>query len=186
MSACEVTVTRPIRTVVVTPVQRVVEVQAPQRVIEVQAPQRVVEVQPRVRQIEIAARGLRGEMGPQGLPGETEGATFLVPAGETIHGLRVVRAEGGALFHPDLLNDAHAGQCIGIALQSGDAPAPLLVRAHGQISEASWSWSPGVVWCGADGQLTQTPSASGWLLQVARVITPTTISVDIDDAVIRS
>lgn len=107
MSACEITVTRPSRTVVVTPVQRVVEVQAPQRVIEVQAPQRVVEVQPRVRQIEIAARGLRGEMGvqgpagPAGTPGGTvqpisfsygdaPGAVYTPSAAGTITVARVV------------------------------------------------------------------------------------------------
>ena len=120
------------------------------------------------------------------LPGETEGATFLVPAGETIHGHRVVRADGGALFHPEPGTAAHADQVVGIALQSGDAPAPLLVRAHGQITEASWSWAPGVIWCGADGQLTQSPPASGWLLQVARVVSPTTITVDIDTPIFRS
>ncbi len=186
MSACEVTVNRPSRTVVVTPVERVVEVNASRRVVEVRAFAPVIEVQPRLRRVEIAARGLRGEMGLQGLPGETEGATFLVPAGATIHGHRVVRAEGGSLYHPDPATAAHADQVIGIALQAGSAPAPVLVRAHGQITEASWSWAEGPIWCGADGQLTQTPPPTGWLLQVARVVSPTTITVDIDTPFFRS
>ena len=124
--------------------------------------------------------------GPAGPPGETEGATFLAVAGETMHGRRIVRIVAGLLYHPSLSAPAHAGQCIGLVLQSGNAGDEYLVRTGGQHTEPSWNWSPGSVWCGEGGVMTQAPIPSGWVLKVGTAINATTVEIDIDDPILRS
>ncbi len=141
----------------------------------------VVDMRKVVAQVQVG--GLKGDKGDPGDAGS--GGLLIYPAGETIHGLRAVRLAGGLLFHPDTAIVAHAGQVVGIATQSGAVAGSVIVRAAGTITEAAWSWSPGPVWVGSDGVLTQSPAA-GWLLQVGRAVSATTIDVDVDTPFIRS
>lgn len=179
----------------VNPAQRAIEVlRAPnvvvveptQLAVEVNPPQAAVEVYPVVREVVIGAAGLRGERGEQGVPGETDGATFVATAGETIHGGRAVRCSGGLLYHPDLAEPDHADQVCGVALQSGIAGAQLLVRSRGPFVEPTATWEPGAVWCGPSGALTQLIPGSGWLLAIGRARSATTVDVDVEEPVIRS
>lgn len=124
-------------------------------------------------------------MGVQGPPGETEGATKNLTAGETIFGHRVVRVNGSAVYHPNIAIDAHADQVVGIATQSGSTGNLVSVRTKGTLTEPSWTWSPGFVWCGSNGVLTQSPSATGWLMVVGRVLSPMSIDVDVEPAIHR-
>ncbi len=128
-------------------------------------------------------RGPPGPEGPQGPPGPAGGSAIEMPSGETIFGLRAVRAVGGQIFHPDQTDNEHAEQVIGIALQSGTGT--LLVQISGTLTEGSWTWTPGLVYCGADGVLTQSPPATGWLLAVGRAIAADTLEIDIDTAFYR-
>lgn len=113
-------------------------------------------------------------------------AKLTLPAGETIHSLRVVRAENGELFHPDVNEDDHGEQVVGVSLQSGNVGEDVQVRTYGRVRENSWAWDPGWVFCGDDGVLTQSPGSSGWLLIIGRAVDSTTIEIDIGDAVFRS
>lgn len=141
------------------------------------------EVQARQTVSRVQVGGAKGDKGDPGDAGS--GGLLVYPAGETIHGRRAVRVAGGLLFHPDTAVNAHATQVVGIATQSGSPSASVTVRTAGTITEASWAWSPGAVWCGADGVLTQSP-ATGWLLQIGRAIDATTIDVDVDTPFFRS
>jgi hypothetical protein len=130
----------------------------------------------------VVETSLRGLVGP---PGETDGATFLAVAGETIHGGRVVRVDNGRLYHPDTRNVLHADQVIGIAVQSGSAGTELLVRTHGRMSEDYWGFHSGAVWCGDGGALVQTPP-DGWLVRVGRSPRPNELLVDVEPGIFRA
>lgn len=157
-----------------TPVNAVVELDYDQPTVELP-----VDCRP-PRMVEVVTPG------PAGPPGETEGATFLAVAGETIHGRRIVRIANDLIYHPLMAVPAHAGQCIGLALQSGSTGAELLVRTSGQHADPGWNWLPGPVWCSDQGVLTQGPVSSGWLLKVGVAVNATTLNIDIDDPIIRS
>lgn len=150
-----------------------IEVLAPAAAIVVEAPPAVVE---------LAAVGLRGATGATG----TEGSTLTALAGATIHAGRAVRISGGSIYHPDQTDNAHAGQVIGVATQSGSSPSNLVVRTSGSYLEPTWALSPGPVYVGTDGVLTQTPPATGWLLVIGRAINATTLFVDVEPAYFRS
>lgn len=171
-------------TVVVAPVLTEVEILSQGTVVEV-APNVhdvVIDATP-APVVEVAATGLRGPPGP---PGQTDGLAWDAPAGETLHGRRIVRAVGGALFAPSLAVVAHAEQCIGLVTQAGSAGALLRVRTAGRYTDPAWSWSPGAIYCGDEGVLTQTPPAVGWVLKVATAVDATTIDIDIDNPFYRS
>lgn len=133
--------------------------------------------------VQVAEAGMRGAQGPAG---ETEGATVSIPAGETIHGHRVVRTIDGALYEVDTSVRAHAAQVAGVSMQSAAPGAIAQVRTAGPVTDSGWAWAPGLVFCGPDGALTQSPSDTGWLLRVGRVLSPTSFIVDIDDPYLRS
>ncbi|HSX21508.1 MAG TPA: hypothetical protein VLE97_01885 [Gaiellaceae bacterium] len=125
-------------------------------------------------------------MGPQGAPGETEGATFLATCGATIHGDRVVRIANDVIFEPDTSVHSDALEVVGIAMQAGSTGSQILVRTAGVVTEGSWTWSPGIVYCGNGGQLTQSPDPTGWLLPIGHAKNATTIEIDIGQPIMRS
>lgn len=164
----------PSSTVKIVTVSPTVRVNAPRVVVGtvVNTPQ-VAVVTPTRPQVIIDGDGL------QGPPGETEGAVFNVNVGEPITSGRVVRIENGLLFQVDTSVPAHGEQVIGIAAQSATVLGqPCAVRNAGNFTEAAWNWAPGLVYCGPAGEITQAPSDTGWLVQIGRVVSATTIAVD--------
>lgn len=153
-------------------------------------PHPVVIGNPQTRTVELVTKGPKGddgEEGPPGPPGPAGGTAVLWPPGETIFGQRVVRAENGLIYHPDVTLVEHAKAVFGISLQSGSAgDDPLQVQVSGELTEPSWNWTPGYVYCGQDGQLVQPAQDIGWLLSIGRAISPTTIIIDIDTPLVRA
>ena len=136
--------------------------------------------------VQVVAQGPKGDdgdPGPQGPPGPAGGSSIELTAVSTIHGLRAVRAVNGEITHPSTSDDDHAEQVLGIALQSGTGP--IYVQVTGALTEGSWAWAPGLVYCGDEGVLTQAPAPTGWLLAVGRAIATDTIEIDIDTAFFR-
>lgn len=133
-----------------------------------------------------AGRGVQGAPGPRGESGSGTAVDVTRATGAVIHGLRVVRSADGMIYPVDVAVAAHAEQVIGVATQSVTTIGQdVIVRTSGPLSDNAWDWQPGVVFCGADGALTQNPASAGWLLQVARVIDPKTIDIDIETAIYR-
>lgn len=125
-----------------------------------------------------------GEPGPPGPPGPPTLPLVLVAA-EIIHGRRAVRAVSGQAYHPRILVDDDAEEVVGIALNSSDIGGSVQVRTVGTVTEQSWSWAPGYVYCGEEGILTQSPAHMGWLLAIGKAVNATTIDVDVDTAFFR-
>lgn len=130
--------------------------------------------------------GKKGDQGDQGPAGPDPGLTTVV-AGTTIHGRRVIRlADAGLAYHPDIMDNTHVLQVLGISIEAASTGNSFPVRTSGPMSDVSWNWSPGYVYCDDQGVLTQSVPASGWLQRVARVINPNTLNIDIDSPFIRS
>lgn len=114
--------------------------------------------------------------------------TITATAGSVIQSRRVVRADSAGLIWPvDTSIDAHASQIVGVSVSSASvAGQAVIVQRFGIATEGLWAWQPGEVFSGPSGELTQSPSATGWLAQVARVLSATSIDIDIEPAIIRS
>lgn len=91
----------------------------------------------------------------------------------------VTVAGDGRVAYPDRAVTADATRFLGILVTSASAADdPVTVRRRGAITEAGWSWTPGPVWVGDTGLLTQTVPSTGWVLQVGTAINATTIDIE--------
>lgn len=126
-------------------------------------------------------------VGPRGPAGQdAAGATLTLPTATSIHAGRAVRLVGGQLSHPDTNSPAHADQVAGVAETAAASGATARIRTAGVTDNDAWAWAEGPVYVGADGVLTQTPPASGWLMTIGRALTATSLLVDPEPPIFRS
>ena len=108
------------------------------------------------------------------------GLAFELVAGVALSGDRAVIADSaGQAIYADGANPSHIGRVIGITVTSAASGANVAIAPSGELTETSWNWTPGAVFVGANGVLTQAPPASGFTQAIAVVITPTRIRVQI-------
>jgi hypothetical protein len=82
-------------------------------------------------------------------------------AGEAIGGHRaiVIKADGKAwLVSP---TDAEAGGVAGITTGAVAAGGLVPIASFGEVEETGWTWTPGPIWLGANGMLTQVVPVAG-------------------------
>jgi hypothetical protein len=105
-------------------------------------------------------------------------------AGMSISALRCIttNSSGEAVYAtPDTLANAVV---IGISTTAGNTGETITIKTSGQLSDASWNWTKGAIYLGANGVLTQTaPSGGSIVVHVAKAITATTIIIDIDTTI---
>lgn len=104
---------------------------------------------------EVVEIATEGPQGPAGAPG---GATTTKTAAVALSGHRAVtpRADGTVEYASN--GDAdHAGAALFLTTQAVAMGDAVTVQALGEITNGGWSWTPGPVWLGTNGQLTQTP-----------------------------
>jgi hypothetical protein len=127
-----------------------------------------------------------GDQGPPGVPGEpgpAGGSAFQRTAGEITSALRVLYEQGGQVYALDYRDTAHIDLILGISLTAAAAGQPLNVQRSGVLDDAGWSWTPGRVWLGANGALTQTPPVDGFDVLIGTAVSATRITLDITDPI---
>lgn len=135
----------------------------------------LIAVDARTRRAVIAG-GLRGPAGRDGAPG---GQTETFVAGEPLGGHRVVYASGSTVRYADGADASTAAQVVGVTTQAADSGTPIIVQRVGRMTEATWAWTPGPVFLGANGLPTQTTPQSGVYLQIGAALDATTLDVRI-------
>jgi hypothetical protein len=143
----------------------------------------VLVVEPRAAPAVVVAAGRQGLPGPRGQPGPSGGSAVQRQAGETISALRLVYELDGVVRYLDHEDAEHINLALGLSLASGDAGTEVDVQLSGSVDESTWSWSPGPVWLGAQGFLTQLPPDDGFLLYVGTAVSPTRLILNIDQPV---
>lgn len=139
-------------------------------------------------EIELSASGPRGPRGAQGAPGVgsigyIDGQAPL--AGE-ISALRCVAVDNGIFRYPDTGDKADAPRVVGIAINAAVNGDPVRAQVSGPLTDNSWNWSPGLVYCGANGALTQSLTGLRFVQPVARVVSPSSIFVSLLLPVVRA
>ena len=106
--------------------------------------------------------------------------TTLV-ASTSLSALRCITTDSSGLAKyatPDSLANAVV---IGISTTSASTGQNITIKTSGQITDASWNWTKGAIYLGANGALTQTaPTGGSIIVHVAKAITATTLIIDID------
>lgn len=85
------------------------------------------------------------------------GLTLDRVADAALSGQRVVTATGATTVgYASATNPTHAAAPLWLTLNAAASGQPVAVQAYGLVTEPSWSWTPGLVYLGTAGVLTQT------------------------------
>ncbi len=110
-------------------------------------------------------------------------APLVRPAAATVSALRLVSEGADGVRHLDPTDAASVAGMLGISITAGDAGAAISIKAGGSIDDAGWSWSPGFVFAGPNGALTQAPPTTGWEIVVGYAPSPTRLNLTFDEPV---
>lgn len=132
----------------------------------------VVPAEPSV--VRVVVPGPMGGDGPPGASAQGNRSETAIRAAVTLGGHKVVRgtAEGAVYASAAILADL--GTIIGVTTGAAEAGADVAVVSSGAIDEPTWSWAPGAVWLGLDGNLTQIPPAGAFVQQIGVAVGPRT------------
>mgnify|MGYP003404668478 FL=1 len=98
---------------------------------------------------------------------------FTYVAGETMSSGRAVIIDGGEAFYFQPSDTTHAGRLFGITTSGATIGGNITIQVMGEITDAAYTFSPDLpVYVRADGELFNTPGASG-LVQIVGASTGT-------------
>ena len=107
-----------------------------------------------------------------------------LPSAQNISALRIISNLNGQYGYADPLDPIAAWSIVGLSLQSVDSGGLFVPVNNRAVTDPSWNWVRGSpVFLGAEGTLTQTPASTGNLVVVARVFSPQTIFIHIEDPI---
>ena len=129
----------------------------------------------------VVVRGVPGPRGPQGVPGPAGGATTVIVGATPLSGHSAVAVDaGGMLIKADCTNPAHQGAVLGLMANAYSPGDQAVVQTAFTLEHAGWTWTPGPVFVGTAGQLTQTlPVGAVFSQVVAHALSPTLVLVDV-------
>ena len=106
-------------------------------------------------------------------------------AGATIGGHRIVIIQdNGTVNYADNSDLTHKTRIIGITTGAVAQEAIGHVRTYGVLVEPTWNWTMGIpIWLSTNGQLTQTPPTTGFLLEIGYPLSATSIFVRIGEPI---
>jgi len=96
-----------------------------------------------------------------------------------ISGHRAIVSTGNGARYPSTSVSADGDLIVGISTNAADDGDEVIVRTNGEIVEPSWNWTPGPIFAGNNGVLTQTPPSGAWIRQVGVAVAPTKVVVDL-------
>jgi hypothetical protein len=108
-------------------------------------------------------------------------------AAATLNGHRAVAIQpDGRLIHADNLNPDHRDATLGIIASATPIDGEAIIYTFGSLTEPSWQWLPQrLLFLGANGQITQTPPTTGFLLVLGKAVTPTEILIQLQPTIQR-
>lgn len=134
-----------------------------------------------VEAVSVVAVAEQGPRGPQGVPGPAGGATTVTVGATPLSGHSAVAADAaGLLIKADCTNPAHRGAVLGLLANAYSPGDQAVVQTAFTLEHAGWTWTPGPVFVGTAGQLTQTlPVGAVFSQVVAHALSPTLVLVDV-------
>lgn len=96
----------------------------------------------------------------------------------SIHTVMAPDGTGGVVYASNNAPTA-IGRAIGLAWNSANTGDTVQVIVSGEVDEPSWNWTPGEVYLGVNGTLTQTAPSTGFVQVIGVALTATRLSVGI-------
>jgi hypothetical protein len=127
--------------------------------------------------------GHQGPPGPEGQIGPAGGSTLQRTAGATLSAMVAVYELDAEVFALDKDDDANIDQFLGLTVTAADIGNTINVQRTGAVDNSGWAWTPGRVYLGASGALTQTPATSGNDVLIGRAVSATRLLLDLQDPI---
>ncbi|GHU38468.1 hypothetical protein AGMMS50256_37800 [Betaproteobacteria bacterium] len=143
----------------------------------------IIEIGDRLEIIELAQQGSPGRPGN---PGPAGGLCFDRIAAGSLSALRVVwEDEYGVVRALDAADAAHIDRLAGLTTSAAaSAGQSLTVQRFGVVDADGLGLTPGRVWLGAAGSLTQTPPATGFDVLVGYATADRRLTLDFSEAIL--
>lgn len=124
---------------------------------------------------------VQGPPGPPGPIGPAGGTTTVTVGATPLSGHSAVAVDAaGLLIQADCTNPAHRGAVLGLLANAYSPGDQAVVQTAFTLEHSGWTWSPGPVFVGTAGQLTQTlPVGAVFSQVVAHALSPTLVLVDV-------
>ena len=134
-----------------------------------------------VEVVSIVAVAEQGPRGIQGIQGPAGGTTTVTVGATPLSGHSAVAVDAaGLLIQADCTNPAHRGAVLGLLANAYSPGDQVVVQTAFTLEHSGWTWSPGPVFAGTAGQLTQTlPVGAVFSQVVAHALSPTLVLVDV-------
>lgn len=134
-----------------------------------------------VEVVSIVAVAEQGPRGIQGIQGPAGGTTTATVGATPLSGHSAVAVDAaGLLIQADCTNPAHRGAVLGLLANAYSPGDQAVVQTAFTLEHSGWTWSPGPVFVGTAGQLTQTlPVGAVFSQVVAHALSPTLVLVDV-------
>ena len=141
----------------------------------------IIEVDTDVEVLEAAAQGPRG---PQGIPGPAGGTSHIRTSAAALSALLVVWEDELGVVRPlDSADEDHIDLLCGLTIAGTSSAGPVTVQRTGAVDDTAWAWTPGRVYLGAGGSLTQTPPNNGFDVLVGVAVSPTRLILSFQDPI---
>ena len=127
------------------------------------------------------AQVIVGQTGPRGVPGPPGSATTVPVGPDAISGHSAVACgPDGLLIPADCTTSTHLGAVLGLVADAYSPGEDAVVQTGFVLEHAGWSWTPGPVFVGLAGQLTQAlPPAAIFSQVVGHALSATRVLVDL-------
>ena len=141
----------------------------------------IIEVDTDVEVLEVAAQGPRG---PKGDPGPAGGTSHVRNSAAALSALLVVWEDEFGVVRPlDSADEGHIDLLCGLTITGTSSVGPVTVQRTGAVDDTAWAWTPGRVYLGAGGSLTQTPPNDGFDVLVGVAVSPTRLILSFQDPI---
>lgn len=137
-----------------------------------------------VEVVDVISVAEQGPPGPQGPIGPAGGAAFIRQTSAPLSALLIVWEDEQGVVRPlDCNDEDHIDLMCGITLTAASGPGSVSVQCLGPVDDDNWNWSPGRVYLGANGSLTQTPPSGGFDVLVGVAVSATRVLLSLTDPI---
>lgn len=124
-----------------------------------------------------------GVQGPSGAASNTISAT----AGTNLSGHRVVALYADKAYYATSVNTVYAHSVAGVTTGAAEEGETATIRIQGEMTESSWSWTPGApLFLGIDGAISESSTTGIYTLRVGHAVTATKVFIHIHQPIIHA